>query len=255
MGSRTRRSLPSIAVSLTFLRIERDGKPGSLFWMWAGSILNVLPITFGALLPLIGLSFTQSIIIAIVGNLSWLLVGLASQSGPDAGTTALMISRAPFGQNGNRFVGVFQWLALLGFEASFMVVTVQAGLALAEKAGADPGDGLKAVIIIIAGLLLPIIALYGHATIVRVLGGLSVVSVVFFAIVAIIVIPKAHPSAFGHGASWGTVAIGLSIIVSARGSVSCSRRPTTPGIFRSTTQIARCSSGPPPVAGLWLKRC
>jgi len=196
---------------------QRDGKPGSLFWMWAGSILNVLPITFGALLPLIGLSFTQSIVIAIVGNLSWLLVGIASQSGPDAGTTALMISRAPFGQNGNRFVGIFQWLALLGFEASFMVVTVQAGLALAEKAGVDPGDGLKAVIIVIAGLLLPIIALYGHATIVRVLGGLSVISVVFFAIVAIIVIPKAHPSVFGHSAPWGTLAIGLSIIVSGSG--------------------------------------
>ena len=86
-----------------------------------------------------------------------------------------------------------------------------------SRSRADPGDGLKAVIIIIAGLLLPIIALYGHATIVRVLGGLSVVSVVFFAIVAIIVIPKAHPSAFGHGASWGTVAIGLSIIVSGSG--------------------------------------
>lgn len=196
---------------------QRDGKPVHLFWMWFGSLSNVLPVVFGGLLPLIGLSFAQSVAVAIIGNLTWVLVGLASQSGPDAGTTAFMISRAPFGPNGNRPIGVGNWLMLLGFEASFMILIVQGGLALLTKAGLHPGAPVKSIVIIVGGILIPIVALYGHATVVKVLGYLSIPFIAMYVILAILVLPKTHVSSLSHSGSFADFLIGISIIVAASG--------------------------------------
>ncbi len=196
---------------------QRDGKPLALAWMWAGSLCNVLPVVFGGLLPLVGLSFWQSVIAVIVGNLTWIMVGFASQSGPDAGTTVFMISRAPFGPNGNRPVGACSWLMLLGFEASFMIIIVQAGLALLEKAGLNPGDLGKTLVILAGGILIPIIALYGHATVVKVLGWLAIPFFAIFVILAIWVLPKTHVSSLHHSATFAIWLVGLSIVVAASG--------------------------------------
>jgi purine-cytosine permease-like protein len=196
---------------------QRDGKPIQLAWMWAGGLLNVLPVVFGGLLPLIGLSFWQSVLAVIVGNVTWIMVGFASQSGPDAGTTVMMIARAPFGRNGQRPVGLFSWLMLLGFEASFMIIIVEAGVALFERAGLLPGDVGKTFIILAAGVLIPIVALYGHATVVKVLGWACIPFGIVFVILAIWVLPKTHVSSLHHNASLALWFVGLSIAAAASG--------------------------------------
>ena len=67
----------------------RWGKPSGLFWMWAGAVWNVEFVVYGALAVVVfGLSFAQAVLVILIGNLFYLLTGLASLQGPAAGTTA-----------------------------------------------------------------------------------------------------------------------------------------------------------------------
>ena len=92
---------------------ERWGGPSGLFWMWAGAVWNVEFVYYGAIaVVFLGLSFAQAVLIILVGNLSYVLTGLASLQGPQAGTTTFAISRAPFGPRGNKLPSFFIWVDL-----------------------------------------------------------------------------------------------------------------------------------------------
>lgn len=81
---------------------ERKMTPGGLFWLWAGAVFNVEFFFYGTFIMTFGLSVTQAVAAILIGNLFYALLGFASLQGPRTGTTAFMVSRAPFGQNGNR---------------------------------------------------------------------------------------------------------------------------------------------------------
>src|SRR6202050_1429433 len=67
---------------------SRWGGPSSLFWMWAGAVWNVEFVVYGGLaVGVFGLSCAQAVVVILIGNLFYLLTGLASQQGPRAGTT------------------------------------------------------------------------------------------------------------------------------------------------------------------------
>src|SRR2546428_460110 len=110
---------------------ERHSRPIDLFWIWAGAIVNIEYVVYGTLLVIaLGLSFPQAIGIIILGNLvSWTFLGLASLQGPDAGTTAFMLTRAPYGSNGARLLSVFNWLTQVGYETEGITLVVLAALA------------------------------------------------------------------------------------------------------------------------------
>ena len=106
---------------------EKKMKPVGLFWLWAGGVFNVEFLFYGTLIMTFGLSVPQAIAAILVGNLTYAFLGFASLQGPKAGTTAFMVSRAPFGQHGNRLVALFNWGTQVGFEFEgiyFVVVTV-----------------------------------------------------------------------------------------------------------------------------------
>jgi len=109
-----------------FLRVEQHGidfipeterwaTPRSVAGLWAGASLNVEYVVYGAILATFGFSFGQTVVLIVIGNLSWLLVGLTSLQGPRAGTTTFGINRAPFGPNGSRAIALCNWLTQLGF--------------------------------------------------------------------------------------------------------------------------------------------
>ena len=90
-------------------------------------MFNVEFFFYGTLIMTFGLSVGQAILAIVVGNLFYALLGWASLQGPETGTTAFMVSRAPFGQNGNRVVALFNWVTQVGFEIEgvyFVVATV-----------------------------------------------------------------------------------------------------------------------------------
>src|SRR3984885_5884950 len=95
---------------------ERKMKPAGLFWLWAGGVFNVEFLFYGTLIMTFGLSVPQAVAAILIGNLTYSFLGFASLQGPKTGTTAFMVSRAPFGQNGNRLVALFNWATQVGFE-------------------------------------------------------------------------------------------------------------------------------------------
>jgi nucleobase:cation symporter-1, NCS1 family len=197
---------------------QRWGSPSGLFWMWAGGVWNVEFLIYGTLAVLVfGLSFAQAVVIILIGNLFYLLTGLASLQGPRAGTTTFAISRAPFGPNGNRLPSFFNWVTQVGFEIEGIALVVFAGIALASRAGFLAGTPAKVVFLILAVAIQAILPLLGHAAVLKVLKWLSIPFVILFVIMAIITTSKVNLHSAPHGAGWGFMFAALALVISAGG--------------------------------------
>ena len=83
---------------------ERWATPRDLFGMWAGASVNFEYLVYGVVLMTFGFTFGQAVFLILVGNISYLLLGVCSLQGPNAGTTVFMINRASFGPNGSRLI-------------------------------------------------------------------------------------------------------------------------------------------------------
>ncbi len=199
-------------------RDARWGKPGGLFWMWAGAVWNVEFVVYGALAVVVfGLSFAQAVVMILVGNLFYLLTGLASLQGPEAGTTTFAISRAAFGPRGNKLPSFFNWVTQVGFEIEGIALIVFAAILLASKAGFTAGTALKIVFLLLAIAIQAVLPLLGHAAVLRVLRWLTIPFVVLFVIMAVITASKVNVHAARHGASWGSMLIFLAVVIAAGG--------------------------------------
>jgi NCS1 family nucleobase:cation symporter-1 len=195
---------------------ERRGKPTDLAWMWAGALFNVEYVVYGALIMSFGLRFWQAAVVVIIGNLSYLVAGLASLQGPKAGTAAFTINRAPFGPTGARLIACFNWITQVGYEIEGLALIVLAGLALFNKAGVGSSTGLKIGLIIVAAAVQLVMPLLGHGTMLRVLRWMVLPFVVLFVVLTCLSIGKVHLGA-GHDASFATMLAALAIILSAGG--------------------------------------
>jgi nucleobase:cation symporter-1, NCS1 family len=197
---------------------ERWGKPANLFWMWAGAVWNVEFVIYGALAVVIfGLSFAQALLIILIGNVFYVLTGLASLQGPQAGTTTFAISRAPFGPNGNRMPSFFNWVTQVGFEIEGIALIVFAAILLSTKAGYAPGTAVKVVFIIVAVAIQAVLPFLGHAAVLKVLRWLTIPFIILFAIMAGLTASKVDLHVPAHGASWGALMIFLALVISAGG--------------------------------------
>lgn len=197
---------------------DRHGSAIGLFWMWSGGLWSVNNLLFGALLYFFSVSFTQAVVIIVVGNLvSWVILGLASLQGPATGTTSFMISRAPFGPNGARGVSIFNWLTLVGYEALNLAIIVLAILALFAKAGVGGSGTLKAVVIIVVCVVDLPLPFYGHAMVMTSLRWLSYAFIVLSIVLTILVLPKVHLSAIHTHANWVGLSSAFSFILIAGG--------------------------------------
>jgi nucleobase:cation symporter-1, NCS1 family len=196
----------------------RWGHPRSLFWMWAGGVWNVEFVVYGALaIVAFGLSFAQALLIILIGNVFYLLTGLASLQGPEAGTTTFAISRAAFGPNGNRLPSLFNWITQVGFEIEGIALIVFAAILLSSKAGLTAGTGLKIVFIILAVAIQAVLPLLGHAAVLRVLRWLTIPFVILFVVMAALTASKVNLHVPAHGAPWGSLTIFLALVISAGG--------------------------------------
>jgi nucleobase:cation symporter-1, NCS1 family len=197
---------------------ERKMRPSGLFWLWSGAVFNVEYLFYGTLVMTFGLSVPQAVAVILIGNVSYLLLGWASLQGPKTGTTTFMISRAPFGQNGNRLVALFNWVTQVGFEIEGIFFVVATVILLFSLHGTTLDGPAKIVVIILAALLQMVLPLLGHATISKVLRYLSFAFIVFFAVLAGFTFNRLHLSTF-HAkpvtfAVWTTA---LVLIISANG--------------------------------------
>ena len=196
---------------------ERWAKPRDVGGMWAGASVQIEYFIYGAILMTFGFTFWQALSLIIIGNLSFLLLGLCSLQGPNAGTTVMAINRAPFGPNGSRPISFFNWITQIGFEVEGLILIVGAGIVLMIKAGFLPGHPAKVVLVIVAVLIQGILPFFGHAAIVKTLRWLVVPFVVLFAVMLGFAIPHAHLNAVPHGAGWQLYLAGLAFTIALSG--------------------------------------
>ena len=105
---------------------ERWATPKDIFGMWAGASVQVEYFIYGAILMTFGLTFAQVLVIIVLGNLSYFLLGLCSLQGPNTGTAVFAINRAAFGPNGSRPISFFNWITQIGFEVEGLILIVGA---------------------------------------------------------------------------------------------------------------------------------
>jgi nucleobase:cation symporter-1, NCS1 family len=217
---------------------ERKMRPAGLFWLWAGGVFNVEFFFYGTLIMTFGLSVVQAVLAIIIGNLTYAFLGFASLQGPKTGTTAFMVSRAPFGQNGNRLVALFNWGTQVGFEIEGVYFVVATVILLFSHYGTAVNTAGKIVIIILAVLVQMALPLLGHATISKILRYLAYVFIVFFVVLAVFTFQRLHLSTFHvHPATFAVWTTALVTIISVGGlgwtengnDYSRYLPPTTPG--------------------------
>src|SRR5258708_9995489 len=165
--------------------------------MWAGAIWNVEVLDYGVLgIVVFGVSFGQAVMVILAGNTSYVLTGLASLQGPNAGTTTFGVSRAAFGPNGNRVPSLFNWVTQVGFEVEGIALIVFAAIALAGEAGLHAVPSwLKAVFLVSAVSVQAVRPVLRHAAGLRGLRYLAVPFMGPFVILAGDLAPRAHPPA------------------------------------------------------------
>ncbi|CAM2734539.1 purine-cytosine permease family protein [Streptomyces albus] len=163
---------------------ERSGRPRQLFAVWAAPNVSYLSFAIGASLILTGLSLAQAIGVILTGNLLWIRTGILAARGPAAGTSGSVISRAFYGVLGNKCVLVVTgWLIASAYLALNWSAASVAGIGLARQWGLPDSSPLDALVICLIAAVTLLVAIYGHATIVRLYAALSVLLTVVFVVV------------------------------------------------------------------------
>jgi purine-cytosine permease-like protein len=200
---------------------ERWARPRDLAGMWAGASLQVEYFIYGAVLMTFGFTFAQALSLIVIGNLSYVLLGLCSLQGPDSGTTVFGTNRAAYGPNGSRVIAGFNWVTQIGFEIEGLLLIVFASIALCLKGGLNPGTPGKVLLIFGAVGVQFVLPFLGHATILKTLRALIIPFVILF--VVILGFSLGHTNLHGwHGgghlsASWEVYLSGLAFTITLSG--------------------------------------
>ncbi|MEV7834206.1 cytosine permease [Streptomyces subrutilus] len=200
---------------------ERHGTARELFFLWAAPNVSYLSFVVGGTLVLTGLSLAEAMAVIVGDNLFWLLTGFIAVSGPAAGTSGSVISRAMYGVVGNKFVvAVTGWLIASLYLALNWSAASTAGLGLAARLGVPPSAALDATVVCLIAGATVLVAVFGHATIVRLYGVLTVfLTVVFVALSALVVAHTdwsyAPAEPLSGSAHLVVLASGLTLVASA----------------------------------------
>ena len=196
---------------------QRWATPKAIGSLWAGSSLNVEYFVYGALLMGFGFNFATTISLILIGNLSFFLVGIASLQGPEAGTTAFTINRAPFGVEGSKLFAFFNWITLLGFETEGLILIVGASLVLLQMTGIHVSSGFEVLLIIFAAGVQAVVPYFGHATMVKILRAMIIPFGAIFALLAYFDIKHALPNYTGVSGGWELYSAALAFVFALSG--------------------------------------
>ena len=197
---------------------DRHGSAFELFKLWVGANVNYVVIVTGAFALSVGVTFMQSIIAIIVGNLiGCLMVGLTSIQGPRTGTSGMMTSRVCFGQLGSVLPKLVNVVSALSWFSINSIVATQALQELFNLAGYSGHSAVwLALGLVLAAEIL--VAVYGHATIIAAEGLIAVVLAVLFLGLAYFVVPQVPSVELmtfnSHTGSFSSWLVALGIIVS-----------------------------------------
>ena len=212
---------------------ERYGRARSLFFIWAAPNVSILNVTVGASLILLGLEVWQAVVVIVAASTLWIFPGIIAGSGPAAGTSGSVITRAMYGIIGNKlfvaFVGWFigaVFLSLNWLASSFM------GADLLRRMGLSDPVWVPIGVTLVVSAITVLVAIFGHGLIMRVYPVMAAVLFVVFLLVSAFILPTvdaqyAAPEPLSGGALWSAVSIGFTILAS------------TPLSFINSPDIAR----------------
>lgn len=165
---------------------EQTGKPIELFWVWSAANIGILGVVYGAIVVAFGLSFIQSILAALAGVASFILVGYTSFAGKRGRTSTLTLSRVIFGLKGNIAPTTFSWINLMGWEAVNVITGTLTLAALFQAAGMSASHSLTAFSLLLFGGLTIAVSLLGQNTVVwmqswfsRIFGTMTLIVVLY----------------------------------------------------------------------------
>ena len=143
-------------------------------------------MVYGAIIVGFGLSFLQSVLAALVGVASFVLVGLTSFAGKRGRTSTLTLSRVIFGLKGNVAPTLFSWINLMGWEAVNVITGTLTLAALFEAFGLGSSHLLTALSLLLFGGLTVVVSLLGQNTVVwmqswfsRIFGTMTLIVVLY----------------------------------------------------------------------------
>ncbi|WP_127795016.1 cytosine permease [Agromyces sp. LHK192] len=212
---------------------ERHGRARDLFLVWAAPGVSILNFTVGATLILLGLELWQAFAVILASALLWVFPGVIAASGPAAGTSGSVVTRAMYGIHGNKvfvaFVGWFigaVFLSLTWLASSFM-----GSVLLAQVGISDPVWVPIGVTIVVSAATI-LVAIFGHGLILRVYPYLAAALFAIFLVVAAFILPTADwryaaPEPLSGVPLWSAITIGFTILAS------------TPLSFINSPDIAR----------------
>ncbi len=212
---------------------ERHGRARDLFLVWAAPSVSILSLTIGATLILLGLEMWQAILVVLASALLWIFPGLIAASGPAAGTSGSVITRAMYGVIGNRlfvvFVGWFigaVFLSLTWLASSFL------GADLLRRWGLTDPVWVPIGVTLVVSAITVVVAVFGHGLILRLFPLLSAAVFVIFLLAAAFILPSvdwqyASAQPLEGAALWSAISIGFTILAS------------TPLSFINSPDIAR----------------
>lgn len=200
---------------------QRRGAARELFAVWAAPNISVLNFTIGASLTLLlGLEIWQAVLVILASNLMWIFPGIIAISGPAAGTSGSVIQRAIYGVRGNKIIiAIFSWFISGVFLALNWVASSFMGAELLSRWGLlDHTTGLITVTIFVASITV-LVAVYGHALILRSYGAVSLVLLAVFLVVVAFITPQidwtfTQPAPLAGVALWSSVSIAFAILSS-----------------------------------------
>ena len=144
---------------------KQTKKPIELFFVWCAANIGILGVVYGAIIVSFGLSFFQSVLAAIVGVLSFSLVGMSSIAGKVGRTTTLTLSRSSFGKKGNIAPTAFCWINLMGWEAVNIITGTLTLVALFVALGFEETSVITALSLLLFGGLTVVVSILGQNTV------------------------------------------------------------------------------------------
>lgn len=201
---------------------ERHGKAGSLFPVWAATMVSVLNFTIGASFTVVlGLEIWQAIAVTLVASLLWIFPGIVAISGPAAGTSGSVIQRAIYGFRGNKIVIAFYgWFISGVFLALNWVASSFMGAELFSSIGWGDKTIWLVIVTVVVSLITVLVAVYGHALILKAYAVLTAVLLVIFIAVSGFILPSVdwsftQPEPLEGAALWSSLTIAFAILASS----------------------------------------
>lgn len=123
---------------------DRDSTPMHQFWVWMGANLAPINWVLGALGIALGLSFRDTVVVVVVGNVvGCALFGLFNTMGHRTGVTQLIQGRSAFGLRGAVIPAIGLIIMTVSFVGVNTYVVLDLVLAVLAHVGLHGGDALR----------------------------------------------------------------------------------------------------------------